>query len=86
MSSSRSSLRSRALRAEPRCLDIGSGISTTIHELAQKIAAICDAPEPIVVAKFRDGDVRAARCDIEPATNELDGARVGTRGRSTRPT
>jgi dTDP-L-rhamnose 4-epimerase len=57
---------------EPRCLDIGSGIATTIHELAQKIAAICDAPEPIVVAKFRDGDVRAARCDIEPAQNELD--------------
>jgi dTDP-L-rhamnose 4-epimerase len=54
-----------------RCLDIGSGTPTTIHELGQKIAAICDAPEPIVVAKFRDGDVRAARCDIEAATNEL---------------
>jgi dTDP-L-rhamnose 4-epimerase len=58
--------------AQPRCLDIGSGIPTTIHELAQTIAAICDAPEPIVVAKFRDGDVRAARCDIAPAKNELD--------------
>ena len=57
---------------EPRCLDIGSGIPTTIHELAQKVAAICDAPEPTVVAKFRDGDVRAARCDIEPAKAELD--------------
>ncbi|MGH3970350.1 MAG: NAD-dependent epimerase/dehydratase family protein, partial [Mycobacterium sp.] len=52
---------------EPRCLDIGSGIATTIHELACKIAAICDAPEPTVVPKFRDGDVRAASCDIEPA-------------------
>ncbi len=58
--------------AQPRCLDIGSGIPTTIHELAHKIAAICDAPEPIVVAKFRDGDVRAARCDIDPATKELN--------------
>ena len=57
---------------EPRCLDIGSGIPTTIHELAQKIATICNAPEPVVVAKFRDGDIRAARCDIEPAKNELD--------------
>jgi dTDP-L-rhamnose 4-epimerase len=56
---------------EPRCLDIGSGIPTTIHELARKIAAICNAPEPTVVAKFRDGDVRAASCDIEPATNQL---------------
>ena len=57
--------------AQPRCLDIGSGIPTTIHELAQKIAAICDAPEPTVVPKFRDGDVRAASCTIEPAQNEL---------------
>ena len=57
--------------AEPCCLDIGSGTPTTIHELAEKIAAICDAPEPIVVAKFRDGDVRAASCSIEPAKNEL---------------
>ena len=54
-----------------RCLDIGSGIATSIHELARKIAAIFDAPEPIVVPKFRDGDIRAASCDIEPASNEL---------------
>ena len=57
--------------AQPRCLDIGSGIPTTIHELAQKIAAICDAPVPTVVPKFRDGDVRAASCTIEPVQNEL---------------
>jgi dTDP-L-rhamnose 4-epimerase len=56
---------------EPRCLDIGSGIGTTIHQLAQKIAAIFNAPEPTVVPKFRDGDVRAASCNIEPAKNEL---------------
>jgi dTDP-L-rhamnose 4-epimerase len=58
--------------AQPRFLDIGSGIPTTILQLAQKIAALCDAPEPVVVPKFRDGDVRAARCDIEPATKDLD--------------
>lgn len=56
----------------PRCLDIGSGIATTIHELACQIAAICDAPEPAVVPKFRDGDVRAASCTIEAAKDELD--------------
>jgi dTDP-L-rhamnose 4-epimerase len=56
---------------EPRCLDIGSGIATTIHALALEIAAACDAPEPTVVPKFRDGDVRAASCDIEPAKTEL---------------
>ncbi|PND54902.1 NAD-dependent dehydratase [Mycobacterium sp. ENV421] len=57
--------------APSRYVDIGSGVPTTIHELAQQLAAICGAPEPVVVGKFRDGDVRAARCDIEPATNEL---------------
>ena len=57
--------------ARSRCVDIGSGVPTTIHELAQQLAAICDAPEPAVVGKFRDGDVRAARCDIEAATTEL---------------
>lgn len=56
---------------QPRSLDIGSGNATTIHELANKIAAMCDAPEPVVVPKFRDGDVRAASCDIEPAQTEL---------------
>lgn len=59
-------------RPATRCLDIGSGVATTILELAQKIAAICKAPEPIVVPKFRDGDVRAASCDIVAAKAELD--------------
>ena len=57
--------------AQSRCIDIGSGTPSTIHELARKIATICDAPEPVVGAKFRDGDVRAAQCDIEPAMTEL---------------
>jgi dTDP-L-rhamnose 4-epimerase len=56
---------------QPRCLDIGSGVATTIDELARKITAICDVPEPNVVPKFRDGDVRAASCNIEPAENTL---------------
>jgi dTDP-L-rhamnose 4-epimerase len=46
-------------------------IVTTIDELAREIAAIRDAAEPIVVPKFRDGDVRAASCTIEPARNTL---------------
>lgn len=54
-----------------RCLDIGSGIATSIHQLANKIAASFNAPEPVVVPKFRDGDIRAASCDIEPAQQDL---------------
>ncbi|WP_082695000.1 NAD-dependent epimerase/dehydratase family protein [Mycobacterium lehmannii] len=57
---------------QQRCVDIGSGIGTTILELAQKIAAICDSPEPTVVSKFRDGDVRAASCTVEAARVELN--------------
>jgi len=55
-----------------RCVDIGSGVPTTIGELAVALSGICGAPDPVVVAKFRDGDVRAARCDIDPAVKELD--------------
>ena len=58
--------------AQSRCVDIGSGVATTIHDLARQVAAICGAPEPVVVSKFRDGDVRAAMCDIGSATHELD--------------
>lgn len=57
---------------ESRRLDIGSGTATTIGELANKVAALCDAPDPTVVPKFRDGDVRAASCDIARASSELD--------------
>ncbi|ORB27087.1 NAD-dependent epimerase/dehydratase family protein [Mycolicibacterium parafortuitum] len=55
-----------------RRVDIGSGVPTTIHELATMTAALCGAPEPSVVGKFRDGDVRAAKCDIRSAMQELD--------------
>ena len=53
------------------CVDVGSGAPTTIHELAATIAGRCGAPAPVVVGKFRDGDVRAASCDIEPAKTQL---------------
>lgn len=58
--------------ADFRCLDVGSGVLTTIHELARTIATACGAPEPVVVPKFREGDVRAACCDISATATELD--------------
>ncbi len=54
-----------------RCLDVGSGRGTTIHDLARLVATMCGAPEPTIVAKFRDGDVRAASCDVTQAGTEL---------------
>jgi dTDP-L-rhamnose 4-epimerase len=64
----------RAVASPPagrRVLDIGSGRSTTIAELARSVAGIVGAPAPEVSGRFRDGDVRAASCDIEPAVRAL---------------
>lgn len=48
--------------------DVGSGVGTTILELANVIADYHGAPEPHITGAFRDGDVRAASCTIEATT------------------
>ncbi len=55
----------------PRVIDVGSGSPITIHQLACQIASMCNAPEPVICGRFRDGDVRAASCDIRPSLEEL---------------
>ncbi|MGH9153487.1 MAG: NAD-dependent epimerase/dehydratase family protein [Acidimicrobiales bacterium] len=55
-----------------RTLDIGSGATTRLVDLARHVAARCDAPEPVVSGRFRPGDVRAASCDISAAAEHLD--------------
>jgi dTDP-L-rhamnose 4-epimerase len=55
-------------------LDIGSGVATTIRQLAEEIADYYGAPGPHVVAKFRDGDVRHASCSIATSLHEIDWA------------
>lgn len=52
--------------------DVGTGVGTTIAELASAIAAYHGAPEPHVNGKFRDGDVRYASSDISLTTEALD--------------
>jgi len=54
-----------------RTLDIGSGTSTTIGDVARALAAIADAPAPKVTGQFRDGDVRAASCRVDDAVVDL---------------
>lgn len=51
--------------------DIGSGEATTIRQLANIIAEIYDAPAPVVNGAFRNGDVRAASCDISRTHSQL---------------
>lgn len=55
-------------------LDIGTGVATTIAQLAESIARYHGAPAPHLTARFRDGDVRHAACDIAP-TEEILGWR-----------
>lgn len=52
--------------------DIGSGQGTSILRLAQLVAEVYAAPAPQVTGQFRNGDVRAARCDISAATAALE--------------
>lgn len=52
-------------------LDVGTGVGTTISELAHSIAAFHAAPSPHVTGQFRDGDVRYAACDIAPTVAAL---------------
>lgn len=61
-----------------RVLDVGTGQVTTIEDAARYVARLHGAPEPVVVGKFRDGDVRWAVCDAEPLARELNvRAKVG---------
>ena len=52
--------------------DIGSGVGTTILDLARVIAEYHGAPEPIVTGAYRDGDVRFAACEIGQTLGGLD--------------
>lgn len=56
---------------DPRVLDVGTGVATTIMAAAQAIATAHGAPQPQVSGKFRDGDVRYAYADIEPIREAL---------------
>jgi dTDP-L-rhamnose 4-epimerase len=56
---------------EVRTLDIGSGVPTTIHEVASLLASLAGAPPPAVTGEFRDGDIRAACCSPERARDEI---------------
>lgn len=57
-----------------RPVDIGSGVATTIEEMATVIAQYYGAPTPVVNGRYRDGDVRSASVTIEDAVRDLDWA------------
>ncbi|QJU54421.1 SDR family NAD(P)-dependent oxidoreductase [Herbiconiux sp. KACC 21604] len=63
-----------ALPAEEASIvgDVGSGVGTTIMQLAEAIAAYHQAPAPHITGKYRDGDVRHAECTIDDTLRMLD--------------
>lgn len=52
-------------------LDVGTGRAVTIESVAGILRRMYDAPPPTVTGRFRDGDVRHARCLIERTNAEL---------------
>lgn len=51
--------------ADRPILDVGTGVASTIEDMAVAIAAYYEAPTPIVNGMYRDGDVRSASCRID---------------------
>lgn len=52
-------------------VDIGSGASVTLLEVANTMARLADSPTPVVTDRYRPGDVRAAFASIEAAREAL---------------
>lgn len=61
----------RAPESGFRLLDIGSGSHGTLLDYATELSVVAGNPAPVITAKFRLGDVRAASADIEPASAEI---------------
>jgi dTDP-L-rhamnose 4-epimerase len=65
-------IRAALLAPAQPVLDIGSGVTTTLAEMAGMLAHRYRAPEPHVCGKFRDGDVRHASCDLSPTLARIE--------------
>ena len=57
---------------EPMLIDIGSGRTATIQQVAEFMASRYGAPQPHLSGAYRHGDVRHAGCDIVPTLRRLD--------------
>jgi dTDP-L-rhamnose 4-epimerase len=51
--------------------NVGSGVVTTIGDVARRVAALLGAPEPVVTGEWRAGDVRHVTASSEKAARVL---------------
>ncbi|MFB2584765.1 NAD-dependent epimerase/dehydratase family protein [Herbiconiux liukaitaii] len=63
---------STGIEAGTPTFDVGSGVGTTILQLAEAIAAYYSAPAPHITGKYRDSDVRHAECRIDATLAALE--------------
>ena len=71
MSRGRWPSRSTAESTGHRAFNVGSGVVTTIGEVARALSRECGGPEPVVTGEFRLGDVRHVTASSELAAREL---------------
>lgn len=57
----------REAAAVGNVFDIGTGLPSTIKDLADEVAKHYGAPAPHICGKYRNGDVRHAGCEIGPS-------------------
>jgi dTDP-L-rhamnose 4-epimerase len=56
---------------DPLLVDIGSGSSASLLDVARLVAELAGGPEPVVSGAYRRGDVRAAWADLTEARKTL---------------
>jgi dTDP-L-rhamnose 4-epimerase len=59
-------------RSMVETFDVGSGVASTIENVASWLSEYYGAPSPHVTGQFREGDVRHASCSIERTKSTLN--------------
>ncbi|MDY5159740.1 NAD-dependent epimerase/dehydratase family protein [Actinotignum urinale] len=57
--------------ATPHAYDVGTGVQTSVMDVARIATTTYGAPEPQITGQFREGDIRAGWADISRTTKDL---------------
>lgn len=59
------------LRRQPGVYHLGTGIETSVNELARKVSAVCDVPHRVDRRPSRPGEARRSFVDVAAAAKDL---------------